>query len=134
LASGEIIAFCGRVTDAGPPQDLEGPRNIGARRALGEIAFCTQRRQFFATATLINWFSATPSVSASLRAAANSWLGHDAEARAAIAGLLKLKPGLTMQQVTSIKFSDDPQFQREAQRMFEGLRKAGLPEGEAKMN
>ena len=67
-------------------------------------------------------------------AAANSWLGHDAEARAAVAGLLKLKPGLTMQQVTSIKFSDDPQFQREAQRMFEGLRKAGLPEGEAKMN
>ena len=131
MASGEIIAFCGRVTDAGPLQDLEGP-NIGARRALGEIAFCTQRRQFFATATLINWFSATPSVSASLRAAANSWLGHDAEARAAVAGLLKLKPGLTMQQVTSIKFSDDPQFQREAQRMFEGLRKGGAAGGGGK--
>ena len=67
-------------------------------------------------------------------AAANGWLGHDAQAKAAVAGLLKLKPGLTVQQVASVKWSDDPQFQREAQRIFEGLRKAGLPEGEATTN
>jgi hypothetical protein len=39
---------------------------------------------------------------------------------------------LTMQQVTSIKFSDDPQFQREAQRMFESLRKGGAAGGGGK--
>jgi adenylate cyclase len=65
-------------------------------------------------------------------AAANSRLGHDAEAKAAVASLLKLKPGLTMQQLlTSLKLSDDPQFLRQVQPIAEGLRKAGLPEGEA---
>ena len=67
-------------------------------------------------------------------AAANGWLGHDAEAKAAIAGLLKLKPGFTVQDWASIKWSDDPQFQREYARIVEGLRKAGLPEGEVKSN
>jgi TolB-like protein/class 3 adenylate cyclase/tetratricopeptide (TPR) repeat protein len=67
-------------------------------------------------------------------AAAHAWLGHDAEAKAAVAGLLKLKPGFTVQQLASIKWSDDPQFQRGAQRIIEGLRKAGLPEGQAKTN
>jgi adenylate cyclase len=67
-------------------------------------------------------------------AAANGWLGHDAEAKAAVAGLLKLKPGFTVQDWTNIRWSDDPQFQREYQRIVEGLRKAGLPEGEAKSN
>jgi adenylate cyclase len=64
-------------------------------------------------------------------AAANSWLGQDAEAKAAVASLLKLKPGLTMQQLMGLKFSGDPQFLRELQPIAEGLRKAGLPEGEA---
>ena len=67
-------------------------------------------------------------------AAANSWLGHDAEAKAAVASLLKLKPRLTVQQLTSLKLSDDPQFLREVQPIVEGLRKAGLPEGDAKTN
>jgi Flp pilus assembly protein TadD len=65
-------------------------------------------------------------------AAANGWLGRDAEAKAAIDGLHKLMPGFTVQDWANINWSDDPQFKREYARIVEGLRKAGLPEGEKK--
>jgi hypothetical protein len=45
-----------------------------------------------------------------------------------------LKPGFTVQDWANIRPSDDPQFQREYARIAEGLRKAGLPEGEKKTN
>ena len=67
-------------------------------------------------------------------AAANGWLGRQAEAKAATAGLLKLMPIFTVQQLARIKWSDDPQFQPEYQRITEGLRKAGAPEGDVKRN
>jgi hypothetical protein len=41
-------------------------------------------------------------------------------------------PGFTVQQWANMKWSDNPQFQREYARIVEGLRKAGLPEGEKK--
>ena len=73
---------------------------------------------------------ATLSVSAYIDlAAAYAWTGRDAEARAAVTELLKLKPGYTVQQWATIKWSDNATFQREYQRIVEGLRKAGLPEG-----
>jgi adenylate cyclase len=59
---------------------------------------------------------------------ANGWLHRDADGRQAIAGLLKLKPGFTVQSWASIDWSDDPTFQREYQRIVEGLRMAGLQE------
>jgi adenylate cyclase len=59
---------------------------------------------------------------------ANGWLHRDADARQAIAGLLKLKPGFTVQSWASIDWSDNPTFQREYQRIVEGLRMAGLQE------
>ncbi len=63
-------------------------------------------------------------------AAANAWAGRDAEARAAVAELLKLKPGMTAQQYLVIAkgFSEEPTFLRQIQRICEGLRKAGLRE------
>jgi adenylate cyclase len=64
--------------------------------------------------------------------AAYGWLGRDAEAKAAIDGLHKLMPSFTVQDWANIKWSDNPQFQREYARIVEGLRKAGLPEGEKK--
>jgi class 3 adenylate cyclase/TolB-like protein len=66
--------------------------------------------------------------------AANGWLGRDADAKAAIDGLHKLMPGFTVLDWASIRWSDNPQFQREYARIAEGLRKAGLPEGAAKSN
>ena len=65
-------------------------------------------------------------------AAANAWVGHDKEAREAVAHLLKVYPGFTVQKYATIHFSDDPTFNAQHARIIEGLRKAGLPEGEKK--
>jgi adenylate cyclase len=69
-------------------------------------------------------------------AAANAWLGRNAEAKAAIAGLLKVYPGFTVQSYADIaaRVTYNPTFAQQIQRIIEGLRKAGLPEGEKKTN
>ena len=63
-------------------------------------------------------------------ASAYAWRGQNAEAAAAVAELLKLRPGYTVQQLTEegFGFSDNPTFRKEYQRIVEGARKAGLPE------
>ena len=61
--------------------------------------------------------------------AANSWLGRPAEARAAAAELQKLKPGFTVQDYLALPHPDNAKWESEDQRIVEGLRKAGLPEG-----
>ena len=61
-------------------------------------------------------------------AAACAWTSRDADARAAVADLLKLRPGYTVRQWATIKWTDNATFQREYQRIVEGLPKARLPE------
>jgi adenylate cyclase len=65
-------------------------------------------------------------------AAANAWAGHDEEAKEAVAQLQKVFPGYTVQTFAGVHWSDDPTFNAQYQRIVEGLRKAGLPEGEKK--
>ena len=65
-------------------------------------------------------------------AAANAWLGHDKEAKEAAAQLQKVYPGFTVQTWAGIHWTDDPTFNAQYQRIVDGLRKAGLPEGEKK--
>ena len=67
-------------------------------------------------------------------AAANALAGHDKEAKEAAAQLQKVYPGFTVQTWAGMHWSDDPTFNAEYQRGTEGLRKAGVPEGEAKTN
>jgi len=67
-------------------------------------------------------------------AAANALAGHDKEAKDAAAQLQKVYPGFTVQTWAGIHWSDDPTFNARYQRMIEGLRKAGVPEGEQKTN
>jgi adenylate cyclase len=64
-------------------------------------------------------------------ASAYAWRGQKAEAEAAVAEILKLRPGLTVQQLTheGFGYSENPTFRKEYQRIVEGVRKAGLPEG-----
>jgi adenylate cyclase len=64
-------------------------------------------------------------------ASAYAWRGQQAEAAAAVAELLKLRPGLTVQTLVQegSGTSDNPAFRKEFQRIVEGVRKAGLPEG-----
>ena len=63
-------------------------------------------------------------------ASAYAWRGQRAEAAAAVAELLKLRPGLTVQTLVQegSGTSDHPAFRKEFQRIVEGARKAGLPE------
>jgi adenylate cyclase len=64
-------------------------------------------------------------------ASAYAWRGQNAEAAAAVAELLKLRPGFTVQTLVQegSGTSDNPAFRKEFQRIVEGARKAGLPEG-----
>jgi hypothetical protein len=65
-------------------------------------------------------------------AAANAWAGHDKEAKEAAAQLEKVFPGFTVQTWAGIHWSDDATFNTQYTRIGDGLRKAGLPEGEKK--
>jgi adenylate cyclase len=67
-------------------------------------------------------------------AASYAWAGRDKEAKDAAAHLQKLYPGFTLQTMPGMHLSDDPTFNAQYQRITEGLRKAGVPEGEAKTN
>jgi class 3 adenylate cyclase/TolB-like protein len=75
-----------------------------------------------------NWFSLVD------LAAANAWAGHDKEAKDAAAQLQKVYPGFTVQTWAGIHWTDDPTFNMQYQRIAEGLRKAGVPEGDKKTN
>jgi class 3 adenylate cyclase/TolB-like protein len=69
-------------------------------------------------------------------AAGSAWLGRDAEAKAAVADLLRLKPGYTAKAYLdgAPAFSDNAVFIQQVAQIAEGMRKAGLPWGEAKTN
>jgi TolB-like protein/class 3 adenylate cyclase len=63
-------------------------------------------------------------------ASAYAWRGQKAEAAAAVAELLKVRPGFTVETLAQdgAQYSDNPTFRREFERIVEGARKAGLPE------
>jgi TolB-like protein/cytochrome c-type biogenesis protein CcmH/NrfG len=63
-------------------------------------------------------------------ASAYAWRGQKAEAAAAVAELLKVRPGFTVEQLAQdgSGYSDNPTFRKEFERIVEGARKAGLPE------
>jgi adenylate cyclase len=61
-------------------------------------------------------------------ASSYAWLGRHEEARAAVHGLLALKPGYTVGHWRREGWSDHPVFVREYDRIIAGLQNAGLPE------
>jgi tetratricopeptide (TPR) repeat protein len=66
-------------------------------------------------------------------AAADVWAGHDKEAKEAVAELRKLNPSITLQSAAGYFYlSDDPTYKAQSARILDGLRKAGLPEGDKK--
>jgi class 3 adenylate cyclase len=56
-------------------------------------------------------------------ASANAWAGHDKEAKDAVAQLLKVYPGFTVQTWAGMYRSDDPTFNARIQRFNEGEKK-----------
>jgi adenylate cyclase len=71
-------------------------------------------------------------------AAAHGWLGHMKEAKEAAAKVLKYDPDFTIQGWLESPLHDhwngDPTFKAQVERIVEGARKAGIPEGEQKTN
>lgn len=63
-------------------------------------------------------------------AAANAWLGNQGKAQNAVDQILKLMPGYTVQKWAKADWSRNPTFLKEYQLIVEGLRMAGLPEGQ----
>ena len=61
-------------------------------------------------------------------AAALAHLGRLQEAREAVRAGLELNPGFTIARFRSSTFSDNPVYLAGRERMYEGLRKAGVPE------
>jgi adenylate cyclase len=61
-------------------------------------------------------------------ASAYAWTGRNAEAQSAVTELRKLMPNYTVDRWAHARFSDNPVFLAQYQRIIEGLRKAGLPE------
>jgi adenylate cyclase len=63
-------------------------------------------------------------------ASAYAWRRQNTEAATAVAELLKLRPGYTVQTLVQegSEVSDNPAFRKEYRRIVEGARKAGLPE------
>ena len=82
----------------------------------------------------IRWFSqsieANPNLPMShfLFAAASARLGRVEEAHDALRAGLELSPSFTIARFRSQTFSDNPVYLAGRERMYEGLRKAGLPE------
>jgi adenylate cyclase len=62
-------------------------------------------------------------------AASSAWLGRKEDATRAVDELVKLMPGYTVQKWARADWSRNPIFLSEYQRIVEGLRMAGLPEG-----
>ena len=71
-------------------------------------------------------------------AAAHGWLGHMKEGKEAAAQVLKYDPDFTIQGWMESPLHDhwngDPTFKAQLERIVEGARKAGIPEGEQKTN
>jgi adenylate cyclase len=67
-------------------------------------------------------------------ASAYAWTGRSAEAKQAVAEVLKTNPDFTVQTFNAIKWTENPTFKREYARLSEGLLKAGLPEGKSTSN
>jgi hypothetical protein len=66
----QFIALYRRLANSGTLEDFQRLRDIRARGSRGEVVRSAE--SFSATAALISWLSATPSASASLRAASRS--------------------------------------------------------------
>ena len=56
------------------------------------------------------------------------------EAKDAAGQLREVYPGFTVQIWAGIHWPDDPTFNAQHEREVEGLRKAGIPEGDKKLN
>jgi TolB-like protein len=136
---GVVLTFAGRAAETIAEEETAlrlSPRDPG--RSNWEYNICHAHAHLAQWEKAIEWCQKSITTSAENwfpyvdLAAASAWLGHDAEAKAAITGLVKAYPGLTVHRYADMgaRVTYNPTFAQQFQRIVEGLRKAGLPEGE----
>jgi adenylate cyclase len=140
---GDMLTWAGRAAESIAEDETAlrlSPRDPG--RNMWQFGICHAHTHLAQWEKAIEWCQRSIATEAGFwfpyadLAAANAWLGHEAEAKSAIAGLLKVYPGVTVQSYADIaaRLTYNPTFADQIQRILEGLRKAGLPEGEKKTN
>jgi Tfp pilus assembly protein PilF len=109
------------------------PRDIGAFRWMHGVGVL--RARLGADAEAVAWFrrsiEANPNqpMAHFYLAASLAWLGLLKEAQAAAREGLTLNPGFTVRRFRAYTPSDNPTYLAGRERMYEGLRLAGVPEG-----
>jgi adenylate cyclase len=140
---GDMLTWAGRAAESIAENEAAlrlSPRDPG--RSMWQFGICHAHTHLAQWEKAIEWCQKSIATDAGFwfpyadLAVANAWLGHEAEAKSAIAGLLKAYPGVTVQSYADIaaRLTYNPTFAEQIQRILEGLRKAGLPEGEKKTN
>jgi class 3 adenylate cyclase/TolB-like protein len=140
---GVILTWAGRAAETIAEQETAlrlSPRDPG--RGFWEYNICHAYAHLAQWEKAIEWCQKSIATSAENwlpyvdLAAASAWLGHDAEAKTAIVGLVKVYPGFTVQSFADVaaRITYNPTFAEQIQRILEGLRKAGLPEGRKTTN
>jgi adenylate cyclase len=140
---GDMLTWAGRAAESIAEEETAlrlSPRDPG--RNMWQYGICHAYTHLAQWEKAIEWCQKSIATDAGTwfpyvdLAAASAWLGHDTEAKAAIAGLLKVYPGFTVQSFADMaaRVTYNPTFADQIQRILEGLRKAGLPEGEKKTN
>jgi adenylate cyclase len=140
---GDMLTWAGRAPESIAEDEAAlrlSPRDPG--RSFWQYSICHAYTHLAQWEKAIEWCQKSIATDAGTwfpyadLAAASAWLGHDSEAKAAIAGLVKVYPGFTVQSYADIaaRVTYNPTFSEQIQRILEGLRKAGLLEGEKKAN
>ena len=132
---GITLIYVGRAAEAIP--DVETAFRLSARdplRSVWEGHMCHVYAHLAQWEKVVEWCQKAVATNPAYwfpyidLVAANGWLGREVEAKAAIDGLHKQKPGYAVQSAASFHPTDDPTFKAQYQRIVDGLRKAGLPE------
>jgi TolB-like protein/class 3 adenylate cyclase/Tfp pilus assembly protein PilF len=138
VARGRALIAIGRAADAMAP--VEKAIRLSPRDPdlfIWYYVLCHAHTHLARDAAAIEWCLKSTATGKSFwgawtdLASAYAWRGQKAEATAAVAELLKVRPGFTVQQLAQdgAGYSDNPTFRKEFERIVEGARKAGLPEG-----
>lgn len=137
VARGRSLIAMGRAAEAAAP--VEKALRLSPRDPdlfIWYYVLCHTQTHLARDASAIEWCLKSTATGKSFwgawtdLAAAYAWRGQKAEAAAAIAELLKVRPGFTVEQLAQdgTEYSDNPTFRKEFARIVDGARKAGLPE------
>lgn len=135
-SAGFVLVYQGKSSEA-PPLILKGIRLSphDSLMNIWEFWICHSFAHQAVWNDVINWCSRSIADSPYWiayidLAAAYGWLGNKDAAADAVNNVLRLMPGYTVKKWKNEDFSRNPSYLSEHQLITEGLRKAGLPEGD----